>query len=155
LRQSARLPAPEQGPEDAPDDVLAEPRAHDFAAGPDRRVDRLLALSRRSDGGLLLCAALTLGLARGPGVRGIDLLLPALHLPLELGREVLHKAQESARATSTYFDVVDAPDFTVAKLREWVAHHDSIYPPVDPAAAERWWTVNGARLAPRGSGIAE
>ena len=38
--------AAEQGAEDAADDVLSEARGDDPAAGPDRAVDRLLALSR-------------------------------------------------------------------------------------------------------------
>ena len=79
----------------------------------------------------------------------------AIRIPAELAREVLAKAQASGAAGSSYFDVIDAPDFTIATLRAWVAAHESIYPPVDRAAAERWWAANGARLAPRGSGVRE
>ena len=52
-----------------------------------------------------------------------------------------------------YFDVVDAPDFTVAKLRAWIAQHPSVYPPVDPAKVDVWWERNGTGLAPRSEGI--
>ena len=41
IAPSAALAAPEQRPEDPAHEVLAEPRGHDLAAGPDRRVDRL------------------------------------------------------------------------------------------------------------------
>jgi 4-hydroxy-4-methyl-2-oxoglutarate aldolase len=79
----------------------------------------------------------------------------AIRIPVDLAREVLAKVKADGAEGSTYFDVVDAPGFTVAKLREWAATHESIYPPVDPAAAERWWAVNGGNLAPRGSGVKE
>jgi 4-hydroxy-4-methyl-2-oxoglutarate aldolase len=80
----------------------------------------------------------------------------AVRIPAEMARDVLHKAQESAADTGqSYYDVIDAPDFTIAKLREWMSHHVSIYPPVDPAAAERWWKTNGKRLAPRSEGISK
>lgn len=79
----------------------------------------------------------------------------AIRVPADLARDVLHKAQEGVGKEQTYYDVIDAPDFTIAKLRQWLAGHDSIYPPVDPAAAERWWKTNGNRLAPRGEGISE
>jgi regulator of RNase E activity RraA len=77
----------------------------------------------------------------------------AIRIPVEMAREVLAKVRADAAKGSSYFDVVDAPDFTVAKLRQWAATHESIYPPVDPAAAEGWWAAHGAGLAPRGSGV--
>jgi len=79
----------------------------------------------------------------------------AIRIPADLARDVLARALADSAGSSSYFDVIDAPDFTVAKLREWVAHHESLYPPVDREAAERWWAANGARLAPRGSGVRE
>ena len=80
----------------------------------------------------------------------------AIRIPAELARDVLQKAQADAADTGqSYYDVIDAPDFTVAKLREWIAGHASIYPPVDAEAAERWWKVNGSRLAPRSEGISK
>jgi regulator of RNase E activity RraA len=79
----------------------------------------------------------------------------AIRIPIEMVRDVLAKVEKDGTEGSSYFDVIDAPDFTVAKLRQWAATHESIYPPVDPAAAERWWQANGSRLAPRGSGARE
>jgi len=79
----------------------------------------------------------------------------AIRIPVAIAREVLAKVKADGTEGSTYFDVIDAPGFTVAKLREWAAHHESIYPPVDPAAAARWWTTHGANLAPRGTGVKE
>ena len=77
----------------------------------------------------------------------------AIRIPAEMGRDVLRKACEGVGKEKSYYDVIDAPDFTVGKLREWVAKQTSIYPPVDPEQAERWWAKNGARLAPRSEGI--
>jgi 4-hydroxy-4-methyl-2-oxoglutarate aldolase len=77
----------------------------------------------------------------------------AIRIPADVAREVLAKVKADGTEGSSYFDVIDAPDFTVAKLRTWAATHESIYPPVDPAAAERWWATHGAGLAPRGSGV--
>jgi len=79
----------------------------------------------------------------------------AIRIPTALARDVLGKVRADAAHGSSYFDMVDAPDFTVARLREWIKTHESIYPPVDPAAAERWWSEHGAGLAPRGSGVRE
>jgi len=79
----------------------------------------------------------------------------AIRLPAATIRETLAHVRREGTEGSSYFDVIDAPDFTVAKLREWNAHHVSAYPPVDPAAAERWWIENGHRLAPRGSGVSD
>ena len=79
----------------------------------------------------------------------------AIRIPTHLARDVLAKVRAEGTEGSSYFDVIDAPDFTVAKLREWLAHHPTIYPPVDPAAKDRWWAENGRRLAPRGSGVRE
>ena len=79
----------------------------------------------------------------------------AIRIPVDMVRDVLAKVQKDGPEGSSYFDVIDAPGFTVAKLREWVATHESAYPPVAPAAAQRWWTNNAARLAPRGSGVKE
>jgi len=79
----------------------------------------------------------------------------AIRIPADLAREVLKRAQADLESGQSYFAVIDAPDFSVTKLREWIAAHQSIYPPVDPAVAARWWTANGPRLAPRGSGAAE
>ena len=79
----------------------------------------------------------------------------AIRIPIGIARDVLARAKADAVGGQGYFDVIDAPDFNIAKLRAWAATHDSIYPPVDPAAAERWWSTTGASLAPRGSGVAE
>ena len=79
----------------------------------------------------------------------------AIRIPAGMARDVLAKVRKDGAEGSSYFDVIDAPGFTVAKLREWVAHHESAYPPVDPAAAEQWWTTHGTKLAPRGSGVRE
>jgi regulator of RNase E activity RraA len=79
----------------------------------------------------------------------------AIRIPVELARRVLAKALESDDEHPSYFDVIEDPDFTVARLREWIAGHPSIYPPVDPAAKERWWAANGGGLAPRDSGVRE
>jgi regulator of RNase E activity RraA len=77
----------------------------------------------------------------------------AIRLPADVAREVLAKVRADGAEGSSYFDVIDAPDFSVARLRVWASTHESAYPPVDPAAAERWWVANGGRLAPRGSGV--
>lgn len=79
----------------------------------------------------------------------------AIRIPTGIARAVLAKAQESDDAHPSYFDVIEDPGFTVARLREWIAAHPSIYPPVDPAAKDRWWAAHGAGLAPRGSGVRE
>lgn len=77
----------------------------------------------------------------------------AIRIPAGIARQVLQRAQADAAAPgSSYYDVVDAPDFTVAKLRAWVAQHPSIYPPVDPAKVDEWWARNGRDLAPRSEG---
>jgi regulator of RNase E activity RraA len=70
----------------------------------------------------------------------------AIRIPSEIAREVLHRAQELVRKDEGYFAVVDDPDFTLAKLRTWMAGHQTIYPPVDPAAAPEWWAKNRSRL---------
>jgi len=77
----------------------------------------------------------------------------AIRIPAAMARDVLRKASDVGDKGQSYYDVIDAPDFTVAKLREWVAGHASIYPPVNDEQAERWWARNGARLAPRDEGI--
>ena len=78
----------------------------------------------------------------------------AIRIPAGIAREILARAQADAASPGPgYFDVVDAPDFTVAKLRAWIAQHPSIYPPVDPAKVDAWWERNGAGLAPRSEGI--
>jgi regulator of RNase E activity RraA len=78
----------------------------------------------------------------------------AIRIPAAIARETLHRAEADAAAPGPgYFDIVDAPDFTVAKLRAWIAQHPSIYPPVDPAKVDAWWDRNGAGLAPRSEGI--
>src|SRR6187402_2698882 len=82
--RSARLAAAEQRPEHAADEVLTEPRRHDLAPGPDRRVDLLLAGLGRGGGGHLLRPSLALGLLRRGLLRRFQLLLLALHLALEL-----------------------------------------------------------------------
>jgi hypothetical protein len=80
----------------------------------------------------------------------------AIRIPTERAREVLAKALEPAPAGGTsYFDVIDAADFSIAKLRAWFAEHPTIYPPVDPGATDRWWAAHGSSLAPRGSGAKE
>jgi regulator of RNase E activity RraA len=77
----------------------------------------------------------------------------AIRIPSGIAREVLQRAQADAAAPgSSYFDVIDAPDFSVAKLRAWIADHPSIYPSVDPAKVDAWWAEHGADLAPRGEG---
>lgn len=78
----------------------------------------------------------------------------AIRIPAGIAREVLQKAQADAAAPGTsYYDVVDAPDFTVARLRAWIAQHPSIYPPVDPTKVDEWWERNGRDLAPRSEGV--
>ncbi|MSU71916.1 MAG: RraA family protein [Opitutus sp.] len=77
----------------------------------------------------------------------------AIRIPAEMARDVLRKAAEGAGKEQSYYDVIDSPGFTVAKLRKWVAGHASIYPPVNEEQVERWWAKNGARLAPRSEGI--
>jgi hypothetical protein len=77
----------------------------------------------------------------------------AIRIPAELARNVLHKAQDWLHRDDSYNAVINAPDFTVAKLGEWLAGHPTIYPPVDAAMADRWWAKNGQGLAPRGEGI--
>ena len=79
----------------------------------------------------------------------------AIRIPAKLAREVLHKAQDGAGRETSYYEVIDAPDFTVAKLREWLAGHATIYPPVNEEMAERWWAKNSHRLAPRSEGISK
>jgi regulator of RNase E activity RraA len=79
----------------------------------------------------------------------------AIRIPTPLAREVLERVRAEGTEGSSYFDVIDSPDFTVARLREWNASHVSAYPPVEPAAAERWWQRNVGRLAPRGSGASD
>jgi regulator of RNase E activity RraA len=78
-----------------------------------------------------------------------------IRMPAGIAREVLTHAQEFKAQEQTYYDVIDAPDFTVAKLRQWLETHISIYPPVDEAMAARWWAENESRLAPRGSGASD
>lgn len=78
----------------------------------------------------------------------------AIRIPAGIAGAVLERAQADAAAPGTsYFDVVDAPDFTVAKLRSWIAQHPSIYPSVDPAKVDDWWERNGRDLAPRSEGV--
>jgi 4-hydroxy-4-methyl-2-oxoglutarate aldolase len=77
----------------------------------------------------------------------------AIRIPTQRAREVLQKVQESLGREHSYFDVIDSPDFSVAKLRTWLASHETIYPPVDADMAERWWRKNEHRLAPRSEGI--
>ena len=80
----------------------------------------------------------------------------AIRIPAEHARAILEHATAPAESHgTTYYDVIDAPDFTVAKLRAWLAEHPTIYPPVDPAAKDRWWAEHGGHLAPRGSGVRE
>ena len=80
----------------------------------------------------------------------------AIRIPGAIARATLQRAQADAAAPgASYFDVVDAPGFTVAKLRAWIAQHPSIYPPVDPAKVDSWWAEHGRDLAPRGSGISD
>jgi regulator of RNase E activity RraA len=78
-----------------------------------------------------------------------------IRIPAAIARDVLHQAQESRAHEQTYYDVIDAPDFTVAKLRQWLETHISIYPPVDEAMAAKWWAANESRVAPRGSGASD
>src|SRR5947207_8100854 len=77
----------------------------------------------------------------------------AIRIPRGIARAVLHRMEDKGEPSHgpTYYDVIDAPDFTIAKLRAWMATHPTIYPPVDPSAKDRWWAANGHRLAPRGS----
>jgi hypothetical protein len=79
----------------------------------------------------------------------------AIRIPAPLARDVLRKSRDVGARERSYYEVLDAPDFSVAKLREWVAGHTSIYPKVDPEKAERWWSSQGKRLAPRSEGISE
>jgi len=81
----------------------------------------------------------------------------AIRIPSAIARAVLHRIEDKGEPSHgpTYYDVIDAPDFTIAMLRAWMATHPTIYPPVDPSAKDRWWAANGHRLAPRGSGVAE
>jgi hypothetical protein len=80
----------------------------------------------------------------------------AIRIPVEIARDVLRKATEVTQAEGpTYFDVIDAPDFTIARLRAWLADHPSIYPPTDPAKVDAWWAEHGRNLAPRGSGVSD
>lgn len=79
----------------------------------------------------------------------------AIRIPVELARDVLRKARQGGDRERSYFDVIDAPDFSIAKLREWVARHGSSYPPVDAEQAERWWATHGRNLAPRSEGISK
>jgi 4-hydroxy-4-methyl-2-oxoglutarate aldolase len=79
----------------------------------------------------------------------------AIRIPAPIARDVLRKAEDGLHREDSYNDVINAPDFTVAKLREWLAGHATIYPPVDEAMAERWWAKNGSRLAPRAEGISK
>src|SRR5689334_18670087 len=82
-----RLPfaaAPEQCPEDPPDDVLSQSRRHDLATGPDRRVDRLLTRL-----GVSLCLpsgrpSLLILLTSCPLLGGVDLPLLTRQLSLLL-----------------------------------------------------------------------
>jgi 4-hydroxy-4-methyl-2-oxoglutarate aldolase len=76
----------------------------------------------------------------------------AIRIPRELGRDVLNRAVELVAKDKSYFAVIDAPDFSFANLRAWLAGHRSIYPPVDAANRERWWARNGSHLAPRDEG---
>lgn len=78
-----------------------------------------------------------------------------IRIPADKARDVLHRAQEFKTHEQTYYDVIDAPDFTVAKLRAWLETHVSIYPPVNEEMAARWWAANGHRLAPRESGVSD
>jgi regulator of RNase E activity RraA len=79
----------------------------------------------------------------------------AIRIPAAIARDVLRKAQNVVGKEKSYYEVIDAPDFSVAKLRAWVASHASIYPKVDPEKAERWWSTHGKNLAPRSEGISK
>jgi regulator of RNase E activity RraA len=80
----------------------------------------------------------------------------AIRIPPELARATLEKAETDGKGhLSSYFEVIDAPDFTIAKMRAWLAKHPTMYPHPDPATRERWWAEHGKDLAPRGSGVAE
>ena len=80
----------------------------------------------------------------------------AIRIPAERARQVLAKATEPGESGGpSYFDVIDAPDFSIDRLRAWMAAHPTIYPPVDPGAKDRWWAAHGGGLAPRGSGAKE
>jgi regulator of RNase E activity RraA len=70
----------------------------------------------------------------------------AIRIPSQIASDVVRRAADLAKKDRDYFAVVDAADFSFAKLRAWMAGHQSIYPPVDPAAAADWWARNGARL---------
>jgi 4-hydroxy-4-methyl-2-oxoglutarate aldolase len=79
----------------------------------------------------------------------------AIRIPAAIARATLEQASSYSGHEQSYYDLIDAPDFTVAKLREWMKTHESLYPPVDEAMAQRWWAANGSRLAPRGSGASD
>src|SRR3954453_16626209 len=77
----AAFSATEQGSEDTPNQVLADPGARDLAPGANGRVEGPLALARSLAIGLLLRLALSLGLAFGRG--------HLLGLRLRLSRDLL------------------------------------------------------------------
>lgn len=77
----------------------------------------------------------------------------AIRIPAQIARDVLRRAADLDEKDAGYFAVVDAPDFTLAKLRAWMAGHQSIYPPVDPRTAAEWWANNRARLEQESPGL--
>ncbi len=48
----------------------------------------------------------------------------AIRIPAGLAREVLHRAQSGVGGEKSYYEMLDAPDFSIAKMREWLARHD-------------------------------